>query len=132
MQSPTHAGGVVIKGRGAALRVLLVTARRQPSQWVFPKGHIEDGETAEQAAIREVEEEAGVVAEIGGPIGTLEYRNARGTVRAQLFVMTFVSEGPTREERRRGWFTAAEARRALSYEDARMLVTRAVSWVTSR
>src|SRR5262245_49506954 len=131
MESPTHAGGVVIKGRGASLRVLLVTARRQPSQWVFPKGHIEAGETAEQAAIREVEEESGVVAEIGAPIGTLEYRNARGTVRAQLFVMTFLSEGPTREERRRGWFTAAEARRALSYEDARMLVTKAVTWARS-
>lgn len=128
LPSPTHAGGIVVKGRGADLRVLLVTAKRQPSQWVFPKGHIEEGETTEQAAIREVEEEAGVVAEVAAPIGTLEYRNARGPVRAQLYLMTFVSEGEPREDRRRGWFTPAEARRALSYEDARMLVTRAAGW----
>ncbi len=121
--SPTHAGGVVVRGRGAELRVLLVTAKYQANQWVFPKGHIEPGETAEQAAVREVEEEAGVVAAIGAPIGTLEFRNARGMVRAQFFVMTFVSEGAPREGRRRAWFTADEARQALNYEDSRMLVT---------
>ena len=109
LPSPTHSGGVVVKGRGADLRVLLVTAKRQPSQWVFPKGHIEDGETAEQAGIREVEEEAGVVAEIVAPIGTIQYRNARGEVRAQLYLMTFVSEGEPREDRRRGWFTFCAA-----------------------
>lgn len=125
IDSPTHAGGVVVRGRGAELRVLLVTARRQPNQWVFPKGHIEAGETVEQAAIREVEEEAGVVATVAEPIGTLEFRNARGIVRAQFFVMGFVTEGPPRENRRRAWFTAEEARQALGYEDSRMLVAKA-------
>src|SRR3954469_15258431 len=89
---PTHAGGVVLRGRGPTLRVLLVTAKRQPNQWVFPKGHIERGETVEQAAVREVEEEAGVIATVNGPVGSLEFRNARGIVRAQFFLMTFVSE----------------------------------------
>jgi diadenosine hexaphosphate hydrolase (ATP-forming) len=93
--------------------------------WVFPKGHIEPGENVEQAAIREVEEEAGVIATVGEPIGTLEFRNARGVVRAQFFVMAFVSEDAPREGRRRGWFTAEEARQALGYEDSRMLVVRA-------
>jgi len=125
IDSPTHAGGVVVRGRGAELRVLLVTAKRQPNQWVFPKGHIELGETVEQAAIREVEEEAGVVATVSQPIGTLEFRNMRGIVRAQFFLMSFVSEGPPREGRRRAWFTAEEARQALGYEDARMLVAKA-------
>ena len=125
IDSPTHAGGIVVRGRGDELRVLLVTARRQPNQWVFPKGHIEAGETVEQAAIREVEEEAGVVATVAEPIGTLEFRNARGVVRAQFFVMGFVSEGQPRENRRRAWFTAEEARQALTYEDSRMLVAKA-------
>ncbi len=59
---------------GAELRVLLVTATRQPNLWVFPKGHIEAGETPEEAAVREVDEEAGVVATVVAPIGTLEFR----------------------------------------------------------
>ena len=126
IDAPTHAGGVVLRGSGSELRVLLVTAKRQPNQWVFPKGHIEKGETAEDAAIREVEEEAGVIATVAEPIGSLEFRNARGMVRAQFFRMTFVSEGKPREERRRAWFTTEEARQALGYEDARMLVVKAV------
>lgn len=133
IDSPTHAGGVVMRGHGADLRVLLVTAKRQPNQWVFPKGHIEVGETVEQAAIREVEEEAGVVATIGEPIGTLEFRNARGMVRAQFFLMAFVSEGSPREDRRRAWFTSEEARQALGYEDSRMLVIKAKQvWMAMR
>lgn len=127
MENPTHAGGVVVRGRGPDLRVLLVTATRQAHQWVFPKGHIEPGETAVQAAAREVEEEAGVVAAVGEPIGTLEFRNARGMVRAQFYLMKFVSEGPPRENRRRAWFTVEEARQALGYEDSRMLVMKAAS-----
>jgi 8-oxo-dGTP pyrophosphatase MutT (NUDIX family) len=125
MIDPTHAGGIVVRGNGDQLRVLLVTATRQASLWVFPKGHIEDGETPEAAAAREVEEEAGVVATVAEPIGTLEFKNARGTVRAQFYLMKFVSEGPPRENRRRAWFTVDEARQALVYEDSRMLVLRA-------
>ena len=125
IDSPTHAGGIVVRGRGGDLRVLLVTAKRQPGQWVFPKGHIDPGESPEQAAVREVEEEAGVIAAVVEPIGTLEFRNFRGVVRAQFYLMAFVSEGPPREGRTRGWFTADEARQAVSYEDSRMLVTRA-------
>jgi diadenosine hexaphosphate hydrolase (ATP-forming) len=127
MADPTHAGGVVVRGRGEDLRVLLVTATRQAHQWVFPKGHIEPGETAVQCAAREVEEEAGVIAAVGPPIGTLEFRNARGIVRAQFYLMTFVSEGPPRESRRRAWFTIEEARQALGYEDSRMLAAKAAS-----
>ena len=131
MDNPTHAGGVVVRGVGPDLRVLLVTATLQAHQWVFPKGHIEPGETPEQAAIREVEEEAGVAATVTEPIGTLEFRNARGMVRAQFYLMAFVSEGKPREKRRRGWFTVAEARQALGYEDSRMLVTRAANLLGS-
>lgn len=122
---PTHAGGIVVRGAGDDLRVLLVTATRRPNEWVFPKGHIERGETPEQAAAREVEEEAGVVASVEEPIGTLEFRNARGMVRAQFYLMRFVTEGRAGEDRRRAWFTVNEAKRALGFEDSRMLVTRA-------
>ena len=127
IDSPTHAGGVVVRGKGADFRVLLVTAKRQPNQWVFPKGHIEIGETPEQAAVREVVEEAGVQAIVVAPIGATEFRSARGPVRAQFYLMDFVSETAPGEDRRLAWMTADEARRALIYEDARLLITRAAS-----
>jgi 8-oxo-dGTP pyrophosphatase MutT (NUDIX family) len=92
---------------------------------VFPKGHIETGETVEQAAVREVVEEAGVAAIVVSPIGASEYKTARELVRAQFFLMRYVSEERPGEGRRRAWFTAAEAQRALLYEDARLLIARA-------
>lgn len=125
--SPTHAGGVVLRRDGPELRFLLVTARRQPGLWVFPKGHIETGETPEQAAAREVFEEAGVVATIVAPVGATEFKSARGPVRAQFYLMEFSSESAPGEDRRRAWMTANEARRALIYEDARLLITRAAT-----
>lgn len=125
--APTHAGGVVVRRNGNDSRFLLVTAKRQPGLWVFPKGHIEPGETPEQAAVREVMEEAGVDATVVAPVGATEFRSARGPVRAQFYLMEFVSEGAPGEDRRRAWFTADEARRALIYEDARLLITRAGS-----
>jgi diadenosine hexaphosphate hydrolase (ATP-forming) len=123
--SPTHAGGIVVRRDGDGARFLLVTARRQPGLWVFPKGHIEPGETPEQAAEREVLEEAGVCASVVAPVGATEFRSARGAVRAQFYLMEFISEGSPGEDRRRAWFTADDARRALVYEDARLLITRA-------
>ena len=39
----------------------------------LPKGHLDPGETAEQAALREVNEEAGVVCELIAPIDSIEY-----------------------------------------------------------
>ena len=122
IESPTHAGGVVVRDDGPVRRFLLVTARRQPGQWVFPKGHIEAGETAEAAAVREVLEESGVVATVVSALGASQYRTAREVVRAQFFLMRYVSEEKPGEGRSRGWFTASEAQRALLYEDARLLI----------
>lgn len=41
--------------------------------WSFPKGHLEAGETAEQAAVREVLEETGLTAEVNAPLGTIAF-----------------------------------------------------------
>ena len=41
--------------------------------WSFPKGHLEAGETAEDAAIREVFEETGLTAAISAPLGTIAF-----------------------------------------------------------
>ena len=41
--------------------------------WSFPKGHLELGESAEQAAVREVQEETGLTAQISAPLGTIAF-----------------------------------------------------------
>ena len=52
-------GAVVYRNIGGTIRYLLIKNRRS-SNWSFPKGHVEDGETLEETAIREVREEAGI------------------------------------------------------------------------
>jgi 8-oxo-dGTP pyrophosphatase MutT (NUDIX family) len=54
----TSSGGVVFRRSGAAVEFLLI---RDPyANWGLPKGHVEGGESPEQAALREVEEETGL------------------------------------------------------------------------
>ena len=68
-----QAGSIVFRLDSREPQVLLVTARRNPRNWIFPKGHIEKGETPEEAALRETREEAGVVGDLIAPAGILEY-----------------------------------------------------------
>jgi 8-oxo-dGTP pyrophosphatase MutT (NUDIX family) len=55
-----QAGAVVFKIVDGAPQIMLVRAKKTPEHWIFPKGHVEAGETAEIAAARELEEEAGI------------------------------------------------------------------------
>ena len=69
-----QAGGIAFRGRGRDLQILLVTSKKQSGFWIFPKGHVEPGETAAQAGVRETVEEAGVSGDLLGPVGApLEY-----------------------------------------------------------
>ena len=61
----THAGGLVVRTRDGRPEIVVIRPSDGSDAWVLPKGHIEPGEQPEQAAVREVEEEAGVRAAQG-------------------------------------------------------------------
>ena len=71
----TSAGGLVVDRADGAPRVALIgrVDRRGRLLWSLPKGHLEDGETAEDAAIREVEEETGIRGRVVASLGTIDY-----------------------------------------------------------
>lgn len=65
---------------GAVVMVIgrcLVLRRADRDEWVFPKGHLEEGERAEDAAIREVHEETGLEVEILRELGSTRYEFGR-------------------------------------------------------
>ncbi|MGH3648144.1 MAG: NUDIX hydrolase [Micromonosporaceae bacterium] len=69
------AGGLVVRDQdGQVVGVLIAKHdRRGRLVWSLPKGHVEDGETLEQTAVREVREETGVAGEVVGPLGQVDY-----------------------------------------------------------
>jgi ADP-ribose pyrophosphatase YjhB (NUDIX family) len=71
----TSAGGLVLDLSGSDPLGALIGRmnRRGRLLWSLPKGHLEAGETAEQAAVREVAEETGIRGEILGPMGTIDF-----------------------------------------------------------
>ena len=99
---------------------LLVRANAPNGAWVFPKGHIEMGETPEGAALREVHEEAGVRAQIETLLGEIP----SGSGAAAIYLMGFKSED-RQGERETIWLPFEQASAALTFAESRALLQRA-------
>ena len=118
-----QAGGIVVRQDGGHLSVLLVRAKKDPTLWIFPKGHIDAGETAGAAALRETREEAGIDGELVGPVGEpLDFLSGDELVRVHYFVIRPVGEVASSEGRETRWFAFGDARRALVFDGARRLL----------
>lgn len=131
-REPTHAGGVVYRVRDGVPQFLLVTARRQTDQWVYPKGHVKQGERCEEAAVREVEEEAGVRATVAAPLEDVHIRVGDEDQVIRYFLMHADEDGKAREGRRSAWLPAAEAVRRLSFAEARRSLEKAIDALSAR
>jgi 8-oxo-dGTP diphosphatase len=116
------AGGLVVRDG----RVLLVHRPRY-DDWTFPKGKALAGETDEECALREVEEETGISCEIVSPDGTTRYADARGRDKTvHWFVMRPLRGAfePNDEVDELRWVDEAEAAQLLTYDRDRVLLDR--------
>jgi phosphohistidine phosphatase len=110
--------------RGGAPEYLLITSHK--GNWIFPKGIIDPGETAEETALKESREEAGIHGRITGPpIGSYTYEKWNSECEVTVFLLEVQSEDPAwleGEERQRAWFRIEDARAVIkSKKIARML-----------
>ncbi len=121
-----QAGGIAVRRDGDRWLVLLVRAKKDPSVWIFPKGHIEPGETAEAAALRETREEAGVDGELVGPIGApLEFQSGSEAVHVRYFLIRASAEIESAEGRAKAWYGIDDAVGRVTFEGARGLLRQA-------
>ena len=106
-------------------QILLVRAKQNPEHWIFPKGHVEAGESAAEAAVREVREEAGIEAAPVGTVGALEFGSDGDLVHVEHFLLEFVRAVGGGEPREARWLNYGEALSLLTFPDARELLERA-------
>jgi 8-oxo-dGTP diphosphatase len=77
-ESVRAAGGLVWRRGADGTAEILLVHRPAYDDWSFPKGKLEAGENEEDAAVREVEEETGLVCRLERELATTRYRDARG------------------------------------------------------
>ena len=109
-------------------RLLAIVHRQRYDDWSFAKGKADDGETSEQTALREVEEETGMTCRIVGAIDTIHYPLATGaTKEVEFFLMRpiGVDRGaftPNSEVDELRWISPDDAREQLTYSHDRGLL----------
>jgi 8-oxo-dGTP diphosphatase len=122
------AAGGVVRRRDAAGRgyLLAVVHRPRYDDWSLPKGKLEPGESFEDAAVREVEEETGMRCELGEELASHRYVDRKGrdkVVRwwrmSPVATRPFVANDEVDELR---WIRAGEAATLLTYDADRKLV----------
>ncbi len=125
------AGGIVLRKVGGEVKVLL-TQHSGHKGWGFPKGHIEIGESSEQAAVREVEEEAGVKAEVLEKAGECQYfyfdAGSRVLKTVTYYLMKFIEQGEATtayEVSDKVWLLVGEVEDKLTYKGTKEVWTKA-------
>ena len=105
--------------------------------WSLPKGHIEEGETPEQAAIREVAEETGITSSITKSLGVIDFWFMAGGKRIHKTVHHFmftevggVLAAQESEVDEVSWFPLEEIVDRLAYPDEKKLIARSAELTT--
>ncbi len=127
MERVQQAGAIAVHVEKGVVEYLVVRAKKDPSAWIFPKGHIDPGETAQHAAVRELREEAGVLGEVIGFVGTLEFMSGTEPVQVDYFVVRATGAAEPSESRECRWCTYEDALRLLTFDNMKPLLTRARS-----
>ncbi len=122
---------MVTRSPGPGRVEVLIVHRPRYGDWSFPKGKLDEGESFEAAAVREVAEETGVTCRLEGEIGRVRYRDASGRPKLVRYWLMHPVAGDiagfevTAEIDDVRWVPVLEARSMLTYAHDRELLERA-------
>ncbi len=145
MSRPAHkakeevsAGGIVFRRSAGIVHFLLI--RDSYQNWGFPKGHLEEGESPDAAALREVEEETGLAGlTLTAPVDVIDWHfRFRGRLVHKIchFFLIEAALGDPRPLRKEGitacqWLAFDAAASMVSYGNARDVLARANAMLSS-
>ncbi len=108
-------------------------------EWCLPKGHLESGETPEQAAVREIAEETGIEGRVVASLGTIDYwfsadgRRVHKKVHHYLLLATggelSIDGDPDQEAVDAAWIPLEELGRRLAFPNERRIAREARAWL---
>ena len=113
------AGGILTRFvTGGRVEVACIY-RESRGDWTFPKGKLDNGETFEQAALREVREETGMSCHVVRFVGTTNYTHRKGRPKIVAYYLMAVNEGeftPNEEVDELVWLPLEQVRAHLTWE----------------
>jgi 8-oxo-dGTP diphosphatase len=115
------AGGAVVRDGRVA-----IVHRPKYDDWTLPKGKLDPGESFEEAALREVEEETGLRCRLGRQLPSSKYVDPKGRRKVVRYWQMEPLEGefaPNKEVDELRWLEPAGARELLSYDRDREVLT---------
>jgi 8-oxo-dGTP pyrophosphatase MutT (NUDIX family) len=138
-RTEVSAGGVVYRRSDDGVEVVLAArrTRRGDLAWGLPKGLVEPDERPEEAAVREVREEAGLDAEVEEPLGDIRYFYVWEGVRVRKAVHFFLMRATGGDVSQHDhemedvqWFPLSDALRRAAYKGEREVLQRASERLT--
>jgi 8-oxo-dGTP pyrophosphatase MutT (NUDIX family) len=133
----TSAGGVVVDLAAATPRAAVIARLNRAGrvEWCLPKGHLERGETPQEAAVREIAEETGITGRVIGSLGDIDYWFSAEGRRVHKFVHHFLLEAtgghltvesdPDREAIDAAWVVLDELGTLLAFPNERRIAREA-------
>ena len=139
IEHPVSAGGVVYRAVDSHLEAVLC-GRKSPPLWALPKGGLDPGETLDQAALREVQEETGLEVVIQAHLGSIDYwfvrrqDGVRCHKTVHFYLMVPTGGDPSLHDPEFDfvrWFPEAEIFKAMTYTSEVTIMEKAFSLARS-